>query len=79
MLNNFHMLSLGCAPTPIQYFALDISSFTSLNARFSGSDGCVATGLYVPRTSRGLEFRAVLDLISLRSTDFMISGFGEWR
>jgi len=28
--NNLHTTSVGCAPTPIQYFALVMSSFTSL-------------------------------------------------
>ena len=31
ILNNLHAGSLGCAPTPSQYFALDVSSRISLN------------------------------------------------
>lgn len=30
MDNNLHAVSVGCAPTPIQYFALNTSSLISL-------------------------------------------------
>jgi hypothetical protein len=58
--------SLGCAPTPSQYFALDRSSETSLyglalraasSERFVGRCG---RGFSVPITSRGFESRALL-------------------
>jgi hypothetical protein len=58
--NSLHAESLGCAPTPSQYFARDTSSSTALNARPSPSCGCCGSGLYVPRTSSGFELRAVL-------------------
>lgn len=61
MFKSFQALSLGWAPTPIQYFALEVSSLTSLNGRCLGFSGCMATGLYVPRTSSGFELRAVLE------------------
>jgi hypothetical protein len=41
ILNNLQAGSLGCAPTPNQYFALETSNLISLNfLRFSGFDGC---------------------------------------
>ena len=64
MFKSFHALSLGCAPTPIQYFALDTSNLTSLNGLCLGFSGCIATGLYVPSTSSGFELRAVLRWVS---------------
>jgi hypothetical protein len=86
--NSLHTGSLGCAPTPSQYFVRNVSSCSSLY-RFcffaAGlvvlGDGASADGLtigsssaeargirgkgsYVPRTSMGLESRAVLVNVS---------------
>ena len=64
--NNRQTESLGCAPTPSQYFARDRSSEISLYAlarAASSSDrfvGRCGTGFSVPITSRGFELRADL-------------------
>ena len=60
--NNLQTVSLGCAPTPSQYFALLTSSLMSFCCLSPGAapTGVCGIGLYVPRTSRGLESRAVL-------------------
>ena len=60
--NNLQTVSLGCAPTPSQYFALLTSSLISFCCLSPGAapTGVCGMGLYVPRTSRGLESRAVL-------------------
>ncbi len=62
--NNLHAGSLGCAPTPSQYFALTLSRRISLNGLPSPSSGVFGIGSYVPRTSIGLLLRAVLLLLS---------------
>ena len=64
-----HIVSVGCAPTPIQYFVRVTSSWMSLCAFWSGApDGvfpapsyasCCGLGLYVPNTSMGRLLRAV--------------------
>lgn len=61
MLNSLHAVSLGCAPTPIQYLARLISSLISFQGRpcVSPGRGGFGIGSYVPRTSRGSELRAV--------------------
>lgn len=67
MLNNFHTVSLGCAPTPSQYFVLDRSSAIFLYglAPLASSAvrpvGFCGIGIYVPRTSMGFESRADLE------------------
>lgn len=48
MLNNLQAGSLGCAPTPNQYFALEVSSLMSLIALPSPEGGGLGTGSYVP-------------------------------
>jgi hypothetical protein len=54
-------VSVGCAPTPIQYCARSRSSRISLCRAPESSYGSgFGTGSYVPMTSSGLEFRAVL-------------------
>jgi hypothetical protein len=60
MANNLHTVSLGCAPTPNQYFARLTSILISLTFRSPGSapTGVCGIGLYVPSTSIGLESRA---------------------
>jgi len=73
IVNNLQAGSLGCAPTPSQYFARLMSSLTSLNLRCEvfdavdvgareegSSSGSCGRGLKVPRTSIGLELRPVL-------------------
>lgn len=62
MLNSRHAVSLGCAPTPTQYRAREISSAISFHGRPCVSPGRGGWGLgsYVPSTSRGRELRAVL-------------------
>lgn len=67
MLKSFHTGSLGCAPTPSQYFARDRSRAISLYERalaFSSYRlvGRFGIGLKVPMTSRGFAPRA--DLVS---------------
>lgn len=68
-LNSLHTGSEGCAPTPNQYFVRLKSNVISLYflAVFSSSSDrpyCVCGfGLYVPRTSIGFEFLAVLRLL----------------
>lgn len=58
---NRQTVSVGCAPTPIQYFARSISSRMSLCCLPDVSyESFLGTGSYVPITSRGLLFRAVL-------------------
>lgn len=66
MLNSFHTGSLGCAPTPSQYFARDRSRAISLYARALAFSlyrlvGCFGMGLKVPITSRGFAPRADLE------------------
>ena len=46
--NNLHAESLGCAPTPNQYFARAESSLMSLNGLPSPSVGGLGIGSYVP-------------------------------
>jgi hypothetical protein len=62
MDNILHAVSLGCAPTPIQYLALTTSSLMSLCSwpvlLYGSSFG---TGSYVPMTSMGLLFLADLE------------------
>jgi len=71
--NNLATGSVGCAPTPNQYFVRELSSRISLNflganfspvTRNSGVSGLATgvwgIGLYVPRTSRGRLSRADL-------------------
>jgi hypothetical protein len=48
ILNNLHAGSLGCAPTPSQYFALAESSLTSFHFFPSPSIGALGIGSYVP-------------------------------
>lgn len=62
MLNSLQAVSLGCAPTPIQYRARLTSSLISFHGRpcVSPGRGGFGIGSYVPRTSRGSELRAVL-------------------
>lgn len=67
MLSNLHAGSLGCAPTPNQYFALTLSRRISLNGLPSPSSGTLGIGSYVPRTSIGLLFLAVLWRMLVRS------------
>lgn len=58
---NRQTVSVGCAPTPIQYFARSMSSRMSLCCLPDVSyESFLGTGSYVPITSRGLLFRAVL-------------------
>lgn len=66
MLKSFHTGSLGCAPTPSQYFARDRSRAISLYGRalaFSSYRlvGRFGIGLKVPMTSRGFAPRADLE------------------
>jgi hypothetical protein len=70
--NNLHAESLGCAPTPNQYFALVESSLISFHMGPSPSIDGLGIGSYVPRTSRGLLFRAVL--VSVISNWIYING-----
>ena len=58
--NSLHAGSDGCAPTPNQYFALDISSLISFHLLDSPSRGSFGIGSYVPMTSIGFEFLADL-------------------
>lgn len=62
MLSSRHAVSLGCAPTPTQYRAREMSSLMSFQGRpcVSPGRGAWGFGSYVPRTSRGRELRAVL-------------------
>jgi hypothetical protein len=62
MLRSRHAVSLGCAPTPTQYRAREMSSLMSFHGRpcVSPGRGACGFGSYVPRTSRGRELRAVL-------------------
>ena len=46
--SSLHAVSLGCAPTPIQYFALAESNLMSLNGLPSPSVGGFGIGSYVP-------------------------------
>ena len=48
MLKSLQAGSLGCAPTPNQYFALEVSSLMSLIALPSPEGGGLGTGSYVP-------------------------------
>lgn len=48
ILNNLHAGSLGCAPTPSQYFALAESSLMSFQRFPSPSIGALGIGSYVP-------------------------------
>ncbi len=48
ILNNLHAGSLGCAPTPSQYFALAESSLISFQRFPSPSIGALGIGSYVP-------------------------------
>jgi hypothetical protein len=48
ILNNLHAGSLGCAPTPSQYFALAESSLISFQRLPSPSIGALGIGSYVP-------------------------------
>lgn len=48
ILNNLHAGSLGCAPTPSQYFARDVSSLMSLIGFPSPDGGGLGMGSYVP-------------------------------
>lgn len=58
---NLHTVSVGCAPTPIQYLARSMSSLMSLCSFPDVSyESFLGIGSYVPMTSRGLLFRAVL-------------------
>lgn len=58
---NLHTVSVGCAPTPIQYFARSMSRRMSLCSFPEVSYvSFFGMGSYVPMTSRGLLFRAVL-------------------
>lgn len=62
MDRNLHTVSVGCAPTPTQYFALSTSSLISLcSLPDSSYESFFGMGSYVPMTSSGFEFRAVLD------------------
>ena len=65
ILNSLHIGSLGCAPTPSQYFARDVSSLISLIGFPSLCGAAFGTGSYVPRTSSGFELRAVLRVCSV--------------
>lgn len=59
---NLHTVSVGCAPTPTQYFALSTSSLMSLcSLPDSSYESFLGIGSYVPMTSSGFEFRAVLE------------------
>lgn len=63
MDSNRQTVSDGCAPTPIQYRALTSSSLMSLCNRPDSSYGsALGIGSYVPITSRGRLFRAVLEI-----------------
>lgn len=48
MASNLHAGSLGCAPTPSQYFARAVSSLMSLYGRPSPDFGGLGIGSYVP-------------------------------
>lgn len=48
ILSSLHAGSLGCAPTPNQYFARDVSSLMSLIALPSPDGGGLGMGSYVP-------------------------------
>lgn len=62
MERNLHTVSVGCAPTPTQYFALSTSSLMSLcSFPDSSYESFLGMGSYVPMTSSGFEFRAVLE------------------
>lgn len=62
MERNLHTVSVGCAPTPTQYFALSTSSLMSLcSLPDSSYESFLGMGSYVPMTSSGFEFRAVLE------------------
>lgn len=64
MDKNLHTVSVGCAPTPIQYLARSISSLISLCSFPDVSyESFFGIGSYVPMTSRGLLFLAVLQVV----------------
>jgi len=69
---NLQIGSVGCAPTPIQYFARSMSSWIFLcTFPLVSYDVFLGKGSYVPITSRGLLFRAVLrcgDGVSARAS-----------
>ena len=75
MASRRHMGSLGCAPTPSQYFTRDTSNWISFTGFPVPSGGGFGIGSYVPITSIGRELRAVLLLRkSLRVNFFFFSG-----
>ena len=73
--------SEGCAPTPSQYFALAVSSLMSLKGLPRPSGCGLGMGSYVPRTSMGLLFRAVLVnvIVSVNSAGFSWLEGGLYR
>lgn len=75
MERNLQTGSEGWAPTPIQYFARSMSSSMFLCSFPDVSyDVFLGTGSYVPITSSGLLFRAVLQGVSAACIQLMRSG-----